>query len=84
MERNKGMLRGFNNYIKKFENNIPPLTEKDPIWKLVVQAMGRQKAHRLDNSATLFNAENSTKDSISIYENVEAGTDDEVVDSLTQ
>ncbi|KAF0975991.1 hypothetical protein FDP41_005318 [Naegleria fowleri] len=54
MDRAKGMMKGFNDYIRKHLNNIPKISEDDPVWKHVVTCMGRERAERLDMSATLY------------------------------
>nr|CAG4713079.1 unnamed protein product [Naegleria fowleri] len=55
MDRAKGMMKGFNEYIRKNINNIPEISPNDPVWKTVVECMGKEDAHKLDLSATLYN-----------------------------
>ncbi|KAG2386436.1 hypothetical protein C9374_002180 [Naegleria lovaniensis] len=44
MDRAKGMMKGFNEYIRKHMNNIPKISDDDPVWKHVVTCMGRERA----------------------------------------
>ncbi|KAG2370583.1 hypothetical protein C9374_000373 [Naegleria lovaniensis] len=56
MDRAKGMMKGFNEYIRKHINGqIPEISPEDPVWKTVVECMGKEEAHKLDLSATLYN-----------------------------
>jgi len=41
MDRAKGMMKGFNDYIRKNMNSIPLISEDDPVWKHVRTCMTR-------------------------------------------
>ncbi|KAL9657560.1 hypothetical protein ABK040_000987 [Willaertia magna] len=55
LDRAKRMWKGFVEYLEKNQNNIPTISEQDPVWKLVCECMGKEQAEKIDVTGTLYN-----------------------------